>query len=271
MTRSRLVVSLSPKNQIGSSNKIVLDFPLSWTNDLESNRTIITNPVCSAITNTANTITCSYTTMPSPVNRAYITVTGLTSTSISSAFSFSIQSILTPPIVDSSDTVVISSQQSDGSKIDTCTTVVTNLSPIQFQTAIFESTSNTMVQTSFNGRVSLSIAKPFAYYDTVVFTLPSNFLNGVVSSTSFSSFSQTRDASSSSITLANFPSTSSRSTSSQLIFTLQSISNPVSTNPVNVVVSFYRLGSLYQQSTLSYSAVAGTAQSFKILPSSNFV
>ena len=127
------------------------------------------------------------------------------------------------------------------------------------------------MQSSFNGRVSLSIAKPFAFYDTVVFTLPSNFLNAVVSSTSFSSFSQTRDASSSSITLSNFPSTSSRSTSSQLNFTLQSITNPVSVNPVNVVISFYRLGSLYQQSTVSYSAIAGSAQSFKILPSSNFV
>ena len=209
--------------------------------------------------------------MPSPVNRAYITVTGLTSTSLSSAFSFSIQSVLTPPTVESSDTVVISSQQSDGSKIDTCTTVVSNLSPILFQTAAFESLTNTTVQSTFNGRVALSIAKPFAYYDTVVFTLPSNFINAVVSSTSFSSFSQTKDTSSSSITLSNFPSTSSRSTSSQLNFTLQSITNPVSVNPVVVIVSFYRLGSLYQQSNVSYSAVAGAAQSFKIIPSSNFV
>lgn len=86
LTRSLLLVTLSPKNQISSANKVVLDFPLSWTNDLESNRTIITTPICAAVTNTANTITCSYTTIASPVNRAYITVTGLTSTSISSTF-----------------------------------------------------------------------------------------------------------------------------------------------------------------------------------------
>lgn len=117
----------------------------------------------------------------------------------------------------------------------------------------------------------LSIAKPFAYYDTVVFKMPSNFLNAVVRSTSFSSFSQTKDTSSSSITLSSFPTTSSRSTSSQLNFTFQSITNPISVSPVTIIVSFYRYGSLYQQSTISYSAVAGTAESFKIMPNSYFV
>lgn len=114
--------------------------------------------------------------------------------------------------------------------------------------------------------MALNIAKPFWYADTIIFTVPSIFLNATINSTGFSSFSQSKDTSSSSITLSNFPSTSSKSTSSQLNFTFQSISNPISVKPVTITVSFYRLGSLYQQSILSYNAIAGTAQSFKINP-----
>jgi hypothetical protein len=206
-----------------------------------------------------------------PINKIFLTVTGLTTSQLSSAFSFSIQSVLTPPVVDSSDNVIISSQAFDNSNIDTCQTVITNLTPIQFQTANFESTSNTLVQSSFVGRVSLSIAKPFAFLDTIVFSVPDNLLNGVISSNGFSTFSQSRDTSSSSITLSNFPSTSSRSTGSQMNFTFNSITNPISVKPITLIVSFYRLGSLYQQSTISYNAIAGTATSFKILPATSFV
>jgi hypothetical protein len=34
LTRSRIVVSLSPKNQISSTGKVVLEFPISWNNDV---------------------------------------------------------------------------------------------------------------------------------------------------------------------------------------------------------------------------------------------
>lgn len=173
--------------------------------------------------------------------------------------------------MDSSDSVTVSSQMSDGSKIDLIESVVSDLTPIKFQSLTFESTGNTLVQSSFVGRVTLSIAKPFSYLDTIVFTLPSNFLSTTVSSTGFSTFSQSKDASSSSITLSNFPSTSNRSTSSQIVFTLQNLVNPVSIKPITVVVSFYRQGSLYQQSSIDYAAVAGTAKSFKIMPTSPFV
>ncbi len=227
---------------------------------------MITNPSCAAGTNTANTLSCSYLVMGFPINKIFVTVTGLTTSQLSSPFSFSIQSVLTPPVVDSSDNVIISSQASDNSNIDICQTVIADLAPIQFQTATFESTTNTLVQSSFVGRVALSIAKPFSFSDSIVFSLPSNFLNGVISSNGFSSFSQSRDTSASSITLSNFPSTSSRSTGSQMNFTFNSITNPTSVKPLTLTVSFYRMGSLYQQQIISYSAIAGTATSFKILP-----
>ncbi len=96
-------------------------------------------------------------------------------------------------------------------------------------------------------------------------------MNAAVSTNAFGSISQTKDSSASLITLSNFPTTASKSTNTQLNFTLQNIFNPTSVKPVTILVSFYRVGSLYQQSTIEYKAVAGTATFFQLRPSDGFV
>ncbi len=96
-------------------------------------------------------------------------------------------------------------------------------------------------------------------------------MNAAVSTNAFGSISQTKDSSASSITLSNFPTTASKSTNTQLNFTLQNIFNPTSVKPITIIVSFYRVGSLYQQSTIEYKAVTGTATFFQLRPSDGFV
>lgn len=74
------------------------------------------------------------------------------------------------------------------------------------------------------------------------------------------------------LTLSNFPSTPSTITANnQLTFTLASLTNPLSTAPISLNVTFYRSGQLYQTSTVSYSATVGTLTSFSITADSNFV
>lgn len=156
------------------------------------------------------------------------------------------QSILTPPYIDSSQTISIYSQWPDGSQIDTCQTNIVNLSPASFQSISFSSLSNTIVQSSFNGSLSLTISKPFYYQDIIKLTVPQNFMNTTIISSNFASFSTTKDSSSLTITLSNFPSSpSTLPTNNVITLTLQNLTNPTSIGPVTIIASFYRSGSLY--------------------------
>jgi len=164
------------------------------------------------------------------------------------------------------------SQWSDTSQIDTCQTNIVNLSPVAFQTISFSSLSNTIVQSSFNGSLTLKISKPFYYQDTIVLTIPQNFINTTISSSNFASFSTTIDSSSLTITLSNFPSSpSSLPTNNVITFTMQNLTNPTSIEPVSIIVSFYRSGSLYQQSTTTYTAVIGSVNTFALTSDNGFV
>jgi hypothetical protein len=53
-----------------------------------------------------------------------------------------------------------------------------------------------------------------------------------------------------SITLNNFPSSSSKSTGSSMSFTFTNIKNPDSAKPISIKVQFYRSDSLYQESSV---------------------
>jgi hypothetical protein len=90
------------------------------------------------------------------------------------------------------------------------------------------------------------LARPFAYDDTIVFIVPEYFINAVITSISFTSFSQFKDTSGLSITLTNFPTTSNKSSNSLLNFTFSNLKNPDSVKPVSITVKCYRVGSLYQ-------------------------
>lgn len=103
---------------------------------------------------------------------------------------------------------------------------MTGLLPIKFQSISFASRDNVTVQSAFSALLSVVLAKPFSYLDTIIFTVPEYFINGTVSSVAFGSFNQYKDVAGLKITLSNFPSTSNRSTNTMVNFTFTNIKNP---------------------------------------------
>lgn len=226
LTRSKLTISLTPKNPIPSSGIILLSFPLFWSNDVVLSRTLTTSPTCLPLSNVSGSLSCTYSIATAPVNLVYLTISGLTNSALTSTFSFTVQSILTPPYINPSDNVVITSQWGDGAQIDTCKTIVTDLTPIKFQAISFATIDNNTVQSGFNGLLSVTLAQSFAYTDTITFGLPLEFMGATIASTAFGFFLQNKDVSNQAIMLYNFPTTSSKSASTVLNFTLAGLINP---------------------------------------------
>lgn len=196
----------------------------------------------------------------------YLTISWFTTTTLASSFSFMVGPILTPPYVNPSNYVAISSQWADGTQIDTCQTTVTDLVPIQFQALSFGSTDNKTVLSGFNGLLSVTLAVPFVYTDTITLSMPLEFMGATISSTAFGFFSQNNDVPNQVIKLYNFPATSSKPASAVLNFSLAGLINPNSIKPVSLRISFYRSGSLYQQQSVSYRALTGPLGLFSLAP-----
>jgi hypothetical protein len=147
------------------------------------------------------------------------------------------------------------SQWSDGSVIDKCSTVVAELTAIPFQKMSFISLNNQSVQSTFNGHISLTIAKSFYYLDEIKISLPNEFSAAQISSSNFQTFLSSVD-SNNVVTMNNFPnSPQTLSTNTIIILTLNSITNPMSIKPIQLTVGFYRNGNKYQESTVNYNAL----------------
>jgi CO dehydrogenase/acetyl-CoA synthase gamma subunit (corrinoid Fe-S protein) len=100
--------------------------------------------------------------------------------------------------------------------------------------------------------------------------LPGQFLGVSVSSVNFASMTRTPNLNT--LTLSNFPSSPTTIASNNVItFVLSSITNPLSTQPLALNISFYRNSQIYQTSSASYTATSGTLSAFTIAPDSNFV
>ena len=80
--------------------------------------------------------------------------------------------VLTPPTVGSGESISIFSQWSDGTAIDSCSSLVTGLVAAPFQTITLTSNDNTTVQSSFTASLALTLSRAFHYQDTIVFILP---------------------------------------------------------------------------------------------------
>ena len=71
----------------------------------------------------------------------------------------------------------------------------------------FTSLDETVVQSTFNGRLEVTIEKPFHYQDEIILTLPSNFITNnqiQLTSSNFQSFVTTVNGND--VTMSNFPS-----------------------------------------------------------------
>lgn len=147
---------------------------------------------------------------------------------------------------------------------------MTGLVAAPFQAISLASNDNTTVQSSFTGRLQLTLSRTFYYQDTIVFILPDDFLSVSVSSINFATMTKIFNLNK--LTLSNFPNPPSSIASNNVItFTLSAITNPISTAPITLNVTFYRNNQLYQTSLATYSATLGQISTFSITPDSNFV
>ncbi len=199
-----------------------------------------------------------------------MTVNGIAST-VSDFFSFKINGILTPPTVGSGESITIYSQWSDGTYINSCTSLITGLVAVPFQSIALTSNDNSTVQSSFTASLKLTLSMPFYYQDTIVMILPPEMNSPSVSSSNFATFTRTPGLNNT-LTLSNFPSSPTVITANNVItFTISNIKNSLSTAPVTLNITFYRSSQLYQTQSISYTAVAGSLTSLNILPDNNFV
>ncbi len=117
-------------------------------------------------------------------------------------------------------------QWADSTQIDRCKTLITNVNPIPFQNIQFTSLTSNIVQSTFNGQLSLKIARSFYYQDSITLTLPNNFMNAQISSSNFQTLVSSQD-SPNTITLNNFPSIPQSLTANNIIIiNLNQILNP---------------------------------------------
>lgn len=107
--------------------------------------------------------------MQSPLNIARIIVSSLSTSGISANTNIivDISPILTPPYTNYGEqNIEITSQWTDGVKIDACTSYVSNTLPIPFRNINFNVINgNNTIQTKFTGRLDLTLSKSFSSQD----------------------------------------------------------------------------------------------------------
>ena len=72
---------------------------------------------------------------------------------ISTQFSVSIANILLPPTKGSSESITIYSQWADGTQIDTCSSTISDIAVVAFQSATMVSKDSTVIQSDFTAKM----------------------------------------------------------------------------------------------------------------------
>jgi hypothetical protein len=222
---------------------LVVTFPYDWDGDVMEYQVISSTTLsCSQLSGlSTNSMSCTYTTAPSPINAITVTISALSVAGISSqtAYSISISPVLTPPFTNDNQRVSISSTPGDGTPIDKCSTVVTNTLPIPCLSSFSISNGTSVVQSSFTGNLQMTLGAPFSYQDTVILSVPNNFLtDNKISITSFNylsfmttvQFSPNSSSQYTLITLSNFASSPDKvAANSAFTFRLINVTNYIST------------------------------------------
>jgi hypothetical protein len=127
-TTGAMVVSLTPRNPLHAGDYITISFPstLQWSEDLSTSHTLPLGSVLSCAI-VAGAITGSSCLGQASTASVTFALTSINGSSLSSAFSFTVSSLFSPPTTNPPDTLAISSVSSSNYPIDTCTTPITSL------------------------------------------------------------------------------------------------------------------------------------------------
>lgn len=150
-----MVVTLDPKNALDSTATVLINAPRRWTNDIvaTSQLPITTTMICANYSaNVASSPTCAG-------NNVFftITVSNLLGASTSSAFSFGVRSMVSPPTLQPSDSFTIVSYI-NGYQVDQCTVFVSNLLANSFLNVVVTPLSTMTVNTNVGLKFDLTLA-----------------------------------------------------------------------------------------------------------------
>lgn len=138
---STMVITLDPKNALDTTSSIFVDVPNHWTNDINTASVV---PVTASMqcTNYSAGVSSSPTCAGNTVSYS-VTVSNVLTITTSSTFAFGIKLLTSPPTLQPSDIITITSYSGTDS-VDTCNARVSGLVPNPF-TAIAVSSSESMI------------------------------------------------------------------------------------------------------------------------------
>lgn len=147
-TTTTLVVTIDPKNALDSGSTLLVDFSGfsgHWKNDIvtTSRLPITTNMIC---VNYSSSVTSAPTCAGNNVQYS-ITVSNMLTASTSTSFAVGIKQMTSPPTLQPSDAITITSYSSDGYEYDTCTVYPSGLIANSFTSVVINSIETFTVNT----------------------------------------------------------------------------------------------------------------------------
>lgn len=141
---STMVITLDPKNALDSTSSLFVDVPNRWTNDINTASTL---PVAASM----QCVNYSAGVSAAPTcagNFLYysITVSNVLTASTTSSFAFGIKQFTSPPTLQPSDVITITSYHGND-PVDTCDVRVSSLIPNPFSNLVVTSFESMTVNT----------------------------------------------------------------------------------------------------------------------------
>ena len=190
-TTGAMVVTVSPANKILVGGAVIVTFPpsLQWVQDISASHTLPIGSAltCSKLSGSVISGSCS-----GSVSTAEVTylISAINGSIVSSAFSYSVSSLFSPPTTSPPDTLQIRSVSASGDTIDSCSTSITGLTAQTLALSLSPSSSPLLVNSLTSLILSFSLPDTISKSDYFQLLFPSNstFAFSVVSSSNLSLF-----------------------------------------------------------------------------------
>ncbi len=152
---SIMVINVDPKNSLGSTSSILVDLPTRWANDIVSTSTL---PITSTMVcvNYSTTVSASPSCAGNTVSFT-VTASNLLSASTTNSFSFGVKNFISPPTLQPSDSIIITSYIGSY-QVDTCTVFPSGLIANPFSAIAVTALSTMTVNTNVGLKFDLTLA-----------------------------------------------------------------------------------------------------------------
>jgi hypothetical protein len=227
-----LTVAVTPSSTLPAAGTVRVTYPSSWSSDTTQSPLSASQTVaCTGLGGLAASPPCTNS------NRV-VTITGLSSSAITGAFSFTISPLKGPPTTSLNGQFQVELLDSSSRTMDSGGCSITTATPASL-TAISVTPSSQIVSALTNWQLTFTSASVYKDSDVIMLTLPSGFGTGRVSSVMFTSANQVYWTTAN--TISWFVKASADiAAGSALTFTLNGLTNPpsvVSSLTASIIVS----------------------------------